>query len=1077
MKAISAIAFFLLLSFSISEIQAQRCASMEHLNDLLQQDPSLAARMQQIETQTNLFVTNYTGDPNRAIITIPVVIHIVGNASVQAITTAQIQSQIDRLNMDYHKLNTDVGLVPSVWTSLVADYEIQFCLASRDPNGNATTGVIRKTVSTSSFSTNDAVKSNATGGDDAWPASSYLNIWVCNLSGGVLGYAQFPGGPAATDGVVITYKGFGTGGTAQAPYNLGRTATHEVGHWLNLYHIWGDDGSGCNGSDQVGDTPNQGAEHYGCPNFPSVSCSNGPNGDMWMNYMDYTDDACMYMFTNGQKARSLALFNTGGARASLLTSQGCQSITSPPVANFTADATTSCSGSIKFTDLSNGSPSSWLWNFGDGGTANTQNPTHVYSNNGIYTVSLTATNTYGSNTKTITGYITINKPAAPSAADVSNCGSGSFSLSTSSNNPVAWLDSNGVKVSSQNPFVTPVLTHSTSYWLHDTVGGNLYHTGRADNSGSGSYLNSNWALIFNVNTACTLQSVYVYANGAGNRTFEVRTSGGTVLQTLTVNVPNGGSRVTLNFNLIPGTGYRLGFASGSTINLYRNNSGSVYPYSDAGGYVSITGNNANNAADYYYYCYDWILQGTGCVSQPKKVTAIVSTGLQVNAIVNNAECGASNGSATASISGGTPSYNYLWSTGATGASISNLSAGTYTVTATDNNSCSGVATATVASSSSLVSAKTFSNVSCYEGNNGTAAVSIVSGTPNYIYLWSNLSNTAAINNLTAGNYYVTITDGVNCQHVDTIVISQPDSIQLQVTATSALCYGQASGAATAQASGGESGYNFSWSTGETGETIHNLATGNYAVTVSDSMNCSTIAEFLIDAPPVISTPITTTSVSCYGESNGTANVIPSGGLGNFTFLWSNGDTTHNATNLSAGVYQVIVSDENGCTTSDTANIEQPSQIQITTTSTNGSASVNIVSGGVAPYSYLWSTGDTTSNVTGLSSGNYIVTVTDNNGCTASAGVSVIATALDLVSDEIVLSVLPNPAKDEIILTVNKISSYTICTVRNVLAQPIFKKEIGANRTLLDCSKWANGVYFLEILQSNRKSVRQVVISR
>lgn len=1077
MKAISTIAFSVLFLFSTSETLAQRCASMERLSELLQQDTNLAAHMQQIESQTNLFVSNYAGNPNRAIITIPVVIHIVGNSAVQAISTAQIQSQIDRLNMDYHKLNTDVGSVPSVWSGLVADYEIQFCLATRDPNGNATTGIIRKTVSTTSFSTNDAVKSNATGGDDAWPASSYLNIWVCNLSGGVLGYAQFPGGPAATDGVVITYKGFGTGGTAQAPYNLGRTATHEVGHWLNLYHIWGDDGSGCNGSDQVGDTPNQGSEHYGCPNFPSVSCNNGPNGDMWMNYMDYTDDACMYMFTNGQKARSLALFNTGGARVSLLSSLGCQSITSPPVANFSADATTSCTGIIKFTDLSNGSPTSWLWNFGDGITSNTQNPTHVYTNNGIYTVTLTATNAYGSNTKTITGYITVSKPAAPTANDVSNCGSGSFSLSAASSNPVAWLDSNGIKISSQNPFVTPVLTHSTSYWLQDTVGGSLYHTGRADNSGSGSYLNSNWALIFNVNTACTLQSVYVYANGAGNRTFEIRTSGGTVLQSVTVNVPNGGSRVTLNFNLTPGTGYRLGFASGSTINLYRNSSGSVYPYNDAGGYVSITGNNANNATDYYYYCYDWILQGAGCVSQQRKVTAIVSTGLQVSTLVDNADCGANNGSATANISGGTPTFNFLWSTGATSVSITNLSAGLYTVTATDINNCSGTATATVASSSSLMSTKSSSNVSCYGGNNGTAAVNIMSGTPNYVYLWSNLSNSAAVNNLAAGEYYVTITDGVNCQHVDTFFITQPDSILLQVTANSALCYGQASGTATAQASGGQTGYSFNWSTGEMGNTIHNLATGNYAITVSDSMNCTASAEFVIDAPPAISIPLTTTSVSCFGENNGTANAIPSGGLGNFTFLWSNGDTTHNATSLTAGVYQVTVSDENGCTATNSVSIQQPGQIQITTTSTNGSASVSTISGGAAPYYYLWSTGDTTSSISGLSTGSYVVTVTDNNGCTASAGVSVIATAIDMVSTGIVFSVLPNPANNEISAMINNLNGRAICTVRNMLGQVVLIKVINTPLTLFDCSKWADGLYFVEILQDKSKTVQQVTISR
>src|SRR5205085_7351896 len=140
------------------------------------------------------------------------------------------------------------------------------------------------------------VKYTANGGHDAWNRDQYLNIWVCDLSGKI-GYAQFPGGPAATDGVVIDYQAFGTLGTASIPFHLGRTATHEIGHWLNLRHIWGD--ANC-GDDLVADTPTQQTDNGGCPSFPHVTCSNGPNGDMFMNYMDYVNDNCMNMFTAGQ---------------------------------------------------------------------------------------------------------------------------------------------------------------------------------------------------------------------------------------------------------------------------------------------------------------------------------------------------------------------------------------------------------------------------------------------------------------------------------------------------------------------------------------------------------------------------------------------------------------------------------------------------------------------------------------------------------------------------------------------------------------------------------------------------------
>lgn len=316
------LAAFLLFAGRVQAQQVRICGANEVLLRQLQEDPALRQRMDAIEAQTNLFIQS-GGAQDRTVVTIPVVVHVVWNTTLQNVSDAQIQSQMDVLNADFRKLNADVSNTPGAFAGLTADCELNFCLAARTPGGAATTGIERRQTTTTSFGTNDNVKHTNTGGLDAWDATKYLNLWVCNLSGGVLGYAQFPGGPLATDGVVITYTGFGTMGTATAPFNLGRTATHEVGHWVNLYHIWGDDGTSCTGSDACADTPNQADENYGCPTFPAVSCSNGPNGDMFMNYMDYTDDACMFMFTTGQKARAQALFVSGGSRFSLTTSLGC----------------------------------------------------------------------------------------------------------------------------------------------------------------------------------------------------------------------------------------------------------------------------------------------------------------------------------------------------------------------------------------------------------------------------------------------------------------------------------------------------------------------------------------------------------------------------------------------------------------------------------------------------------------------------------------------------------------------------------------------------------------------------------
>ena len=237
---------------------------------------------------------------------IPVVVHVVYNLPAENVSMGQINSQIKVLNRDFRATNPDKSQVPTVWKGLVADTNIEFVLAKLDPQGNPTNGVTRTKTERTEFGTNDSVKFTGSGGQDAWPTNRYLNIWVCKLGGNVLGYAQFPGGPSETDGVVITHTGFGTVGTAAPPFHLGRTATHEIGHWLNLRHIWGDT-EDCSGTDFVADTPNAAGPNLGSPTFPSITCGNGPNGDMFMNYMDYSDDPALVMFTSQQALRMAAV--------------------------------------------------------------------------------------------------------------------------------------------------------------------------------------------------------------------------------------------------------------------------------------------------------------------------------------------------------------------------------------------------------------------------------------------------------------------------------------------------------------------------------------------------------------------------------------------------------------------------------------------------------------------------------------------------------------------------------------------------------------------------------------------------
>lgn len=288
---------------------AQRtCGTMPRYVRLLGSDPAFAQRRelieQQIQAQAALRAQKANG--KAGLIRIPVVVHVVWNSPMDNISDAQIASQIVAANADFRALNVDLANVPGVWSDLVGNPNIEFALATVDPQGQPTSGITRHNTSALSFTDNDDVKSSAKGGADPWPSDRYLNVWVCALGGALLGYASFPGEPAELDGVVVRSTCFGTTGTAAAPFDLGRTFTHEVGHWLDLYHIWGDDADSpnvCGGSDQVDDTPNAAGPNLGTPAFPHISCNNGPNGDMFMNYMDYVDDGAMVMFTRGQVNR------------------------------------------------------------------------------------------------------------------------------------------------------------------------------------------------------------------------------------------------------------------------------------------------------------------------------------------------------------------------------------------------------------------------------------------------------------------------------------------------------------------------------------------------------------------------------------------------------------------------------------------------------------------------------------------------------------------------------------------------------------------------------------------------------
>lgn len=313
---------FIILLFVIGQLNAQRnCSTHAYEQRELKNNPTIAAKIAAIEAFTRHEIASKSISNLRTthsnIIRIPVVVHILYHDPSENISDAVVNSQIDALNRDFRRMAADTVNTPAVFKSVAADCGIEFQLAISDPQGRSTTGIIRKYSPIAYWEADDKMKFSSETGDDAWDSKSYLNIWVCNLDR-VAGYAGVLGGPENKDGVVIGLPVFGTINTLSG-YDKGRTAVHEVGHWLNLRHTWGDEDCG---DDFVDDTPKQASYNQGCPSGIRITCGNEPNGDMYMNYMDFTSDACMNLFTNGQKARMRALFEEGGFRNSILSSKG-----------------------------------------------------------------------------------------------------------------------------------------------------------------------------------------------------------------------------------------------------------------------------------------------------------------------------------------------------------------------------------------------------------------------------------------------------------------------------------------------------------------------------------------------------------------------------------------------------------------------------------------------------------------------------------------------------------------------------------------------------------------------------------
>lgn len=305
------ILFLIIVLLSVQLAKAQlNCVTAEYSRLQFSKNAQQAQNIQKAEQFIRQAIASPTTDRiENGIIKIPVVIHNLYHKPDQKVTDEQVAAQLDLLNKAFRRQNADTVKIPDVFKPVAADCEIEFHLATSDPMRRSTTGIIRKYTPVTNWTMDDKVKSSAEMGDDPWDSRLYLNIWVCQMER-FAGYSTVPGSDAKLDGIVLGLAAFGAGQ---------RTIVHEAGHWMGLKHIWGD--AYC-GDDGVDDTPKQASYTVGCPGTVRVTCGNSPTGDMYNNYMDFTNDACRFLFTRGQKARMQAVFLNGGSRNSLMNSAG-----------------------------------------------------------------------------------------------------------------------------------------------------------------------------------------------------------------------------------------------------------------------------------------------------------------------------------------------------------------------------------------------------------------------------------------------------------------------------------------------------------------------------------------------------------------------------------------------------------------------------------------------------------------------------------------------------------------------------------------------------------------------------------
>ncbi|HKR07279.1 MAG TPA: gliding motility-associated C-terminal domain-containing protein [Bacteroidia bacterium] len=573
---------------------------------------------------------------------------------------------------------------------------------------------------------------------------------------------------------------------------------------------------------------------------------------------------------------------------------------------------------------------------------------------------------------------------ASTSQDLQNVPAGNYSVTVT--------DNNNCTVTLANSITEPQLLTSTASSVNSTCG-NANGTATATPSGGTNPYSYLWSDAQTTQTATGLS--------AGNYTVTVTDDHGCTFVTSETIVNTPGPAIVLD-----SIHNELCFGNNNG-DIFISLSGGTAPFSYLWSNASTTQDLQNVLFGNYTVTVtddnSCTASFTAFISQPQLLTAVTSS--------VNSTCGNANGTATVTPSGGTNPYSYSWSNAQTTQTATGLLAGTYTVTVTDNNGCTFVTSETVSNTAGpSVALDSIHNENCFGDANGDIFISISGGTPPVNYLWSNATTAQDLQNVPFGNYTVTVTDANNCTASVNAFISQPQLLTASTLSVNSTC-GNSNGTITANPSGGTNPYSYLWSNSQTVQTATGLSAGTYTVTVTDDHGCSFVtSESVTNTPGPTLILDSVVNENCFGDSNGGIFISVNSGTAPFNFLWSNSSTTEDLQNVGAGNYSVTITDANNCTATLANNVSQPPLLNASTSSVNstcgnanGSATAT-PSGGTTPYSYLWSDSQTTQTATGLLAGNYSVTVTDNNGCTVNAPVTVSVAsgpslALDSVKNE------------------------------------------------------------------------------